>query len=377
MPIRSRVQPRTLVRCYQRNESECSKEKPMQYNSQNEQMKRKYEQYLTHSQGLGSDSVKVARRALAKYDEFSKHADYKTFNAQKAIDFKEYLREQGLAKTTHANCIKQMNKFFEWLAVQPGYRSKIKRDAVDYLNISHKEKQLLRTGRVEHTPTLENVRKLVESIQPITEVDQRDRALISFLCLTGMRDSAVATLPLKAFDANTLLIDQNPDDGVKTKFSKHIYSKMFRFDAQMVRYVLDWVTYLYKRGFSGADPMFPRSKNRKEEGNLSFQDAQEVEPVFWRDGTSVQRLVKQRSETAGLEYFHPHLYRHLAIQLALSKARSGEEIKARRYIALSCQITDWVGAIATRVQTERSGCKPTTVRYVGEDEHPLIGNSSR
>ncbi len=300
----------------------------MTYNSKNEQMKRKYEQYLTHSKGLGIDSINVARRALARYDAFSKHADYKTFNAQKAIDFKAYLDAQKMAKTTHANCIKQMKQFFEWLALQPGYKSKIQRDAVDYLNLSHKEKQLLRTGKVEHIPTLENVRQLVQSIQPVTEVDQRDCALISFLCLTGMRDSAVATLPLKSFNSNTLLVDQNPEDGVKTKFTKRIYSKMFRFDEQMVQHVLDWVAYLYKRGFVGTDPMFPRSKNRKEEGNLSFQDAQEVEPVFWKDGTNIQRVVKQRSEAAGLEYFHPHLYRHLAIQLALTRARGGDEIKA-------------------------------------------------
>ncbi len=300
----------------------------MTYNSINEQMKRKYETYLTHSKGLGDDSIKVARRALARYDAFTKHADYKTFNAQKAIDFKVYLQAQKLAKTTHANCIKQMKQFFEWLSWQPGYKSKIQRDAVDYLNLSHKEKQLLRTGKLEHIPTLEDVRQLVESIQPLTEVDKRDRALISFLCLTGMRDSAVATLSLKAFDANTLLVDQNPEDGVKTKFTKRIYSKMFHFDEQMVQYVLDWVAYLYKRGFVGTDPMFPRSKNRKEEGNLSFQDALEVEPVFWKDGTNIQRVVKQRAEEAGLKYFHPHLYRHLAIQLAISKAQNGKEIKA-------------------------------------------------
>ena len=300
----------------------------MTYNSTNEQMKRKYEAYLTHSKGLGDDSIKVARRALARYDAFTKHADYKTFNTQKAIDFKEYLRLQKLAKTTHANCIKQIKQFFEWLSMQPGYKSKIKRDAVDYLNLSHKEKQLLRTGKAEHGPSLDNVRQLVQSIQPVTEVDQRDRALISFLCLTGMRDSAVATLPLKAFDSNTLLVDQDPENGVKTKFTKHIYSKMFRFDDNMVQYVLDWVAYLYKRGFVGTDPMFPRSKNRKEDGNLSFQDAQEVEPVFWKDGTNIQRIVKQRSQEAGLEYFHPHLYRHAAIQLALGKAQSGAEMKA-------------------------------------------------
>lgn len=300
----------------------------MTYNSKNEEIKRKYEVHLGHIKGVGSDSITVARRALARYDAFTKNADYKTFNEQKAVDFKDYLQAQKLAKTTHANCVKQVHKFFSWLREQPGYKSRIQQSAVNCLNLSNKEKQMLKTGKIEHVPSLDDVRQLVGSIRPITEVDQRDRALISFLCLTGMRDSAVATLPLKAFDSNTLFVDQNPEDGVKAKFAKHIYSKMFRFDDKMVQYVLDWVAYLYKRGFVGKDPMFPRSKNRKEEGNLSFQDALEVEPVFWTDGTNIQRIVKQRSEVAGLKYFHPHLYRHLAVQLALSRARSGDEIKA-------------------------------------------------
>lgn len=300
----------------------------MSCNSKNEQIKRRYEAYLRHSKGLAEASLKVARRALATYDRFSNHADYKQFNEQKAIAFKEYLEQQKLAKTTHANCLKQMKQFFEWLSLQAGYKSRITRVAVDYLNLSRKEKQLLKTGGSVHMPSLADVKSLVESIPPNTEVNLRDRALISFLCLTGMRDSAVATLPLKSFDTNSLMVDQDPANGVKTKFTKHIWSKMFRFDNDLVQNVLSWVELLRRKGFTGGDPLFPRSKVYKEAGNLSFQEAVEVEAEFWTDGTNVQRIIKKRSEEGNLEYFHPHTYRHLAIQLAFQKAKCGADIKA-------------------------------------------------
>jgi hypothetical protein len=47
---------------------------------------------------------------------------------------------------------------------------------------------------------LEYVRRLVDSIVVSNEIDQRDRAMISFTLLSGMRDQAIASLPLGCFD---------------------------------------------------------------------------------------------------------------------------------------------------------------------------------
>ena len=300
----------------------------MNINGNNEVLKRKYESYLEHSKGLGEASRKVARRALAEYDKFSENRDYKLFNKQKAIQFKEYLNEKKTAKTTHSNCLKQMKQFFEWLSMQPGYKSKITRESIEYLNLSRKEKQLLKTGKPKLTPALEDVKKLVASIPQNTEVELRDRALIAFLCSTGMRDSAVATLPMMAFDSKQMLVRQNPLLGVKTKFTKNIISKVYHFDPMLIQCICAWEKKLKEKGFGGKDPLFPSSLECKEEGNVSFKPASEVKPVFWKDGTNVQRIVKIRSEAANLTYFHPHTFRHLAIQLALEKAKTGAEIKA-------------------------------------------------
>jgi integrase len=183
-------------------------------------------------------------------------------------------------------------------------------------------------GRARKIPNIEYVKKLAGSIIGQTEVNLRDRALIAFTCLTGMRDNAISSLPLKAFDREKLIIYQNPNYGIRTKFAKNITSKVFNFDDILLSYFLEWHNKLKENGFDENAPLFPRSKSKITEGNLSYEPSDEVEPIFWQSGAGVRNVFKHRAEKAGLEYYPPHTYRHLAIRLALAKATNGEEFKA-------------------------------------------------
>ena len=53
------------------------------------------------------------------------------------------------------------------------------------------------------------------------EVDRRNRALIAFILMTGMRDTAVASLRMKHIDIARALVTQDPRE-VRTKFRKLI-----------------------------------------------------------------------------------------------------------------------------------------------------------
>ena len=76
-------------------------------------------------------------------------------------------------------------------------------------------------------PTFEEARDIIESISTANETDRRDRALISFALITGIRISAISSLKMKCFDRKKKLIDQNPGDRVRTKNAKHILTTFF------------------------------------------------------------------------------------------------------------------------------------------------------
>jgi len=194
--------------------------------------------------------------------------------------------------------------------------------------LSEKEERIATQYIPRKYPPLEYVVKLANSIQITSEIDLRDRGLISFTLLSGMRDKAIVTLPLGCFDEETLTITQNPRQGVQTKFSKYIPSTLFRFNDELVGYVIEWVKHLKTKGFGSQDPLFPCSKLGQGKDNLSFEQATKVQPIFWQGTGRFREIFKKRSQEAGLPYYPPHTFRHLAIDLAFKHCRTGEQIKA-------------------------------------------------
>ena len=302
-------------------------------NIKNEQVKRKFFKWLKEADGCCDSTVNNIEKAILIYEDFTKQADLNTFNSNKAEDFKKWIKEREfrgkiISITTYHTYLRYLKKFFSWLSWQTGYKSKITPDIIRYLNISLKDERIATQNAPRNYPLLEYVIKLADSIKITSEIDLRDRALISFTLLSGMRDKAISTLPLGCFNEETFIISQNPKQGVQTKFSKYIQTTLFKFNDKLVQYVLDWTKHLREKGFGSQDPLFPRSKMKQSENALSFEESSEVEPIFWHNANRIREIFKTRCKNAVLPYFPPHTYRHLAVSLALKNCKNGEQIKA-------------------------------------------------
>ncbi len=304
-------------------------------NLENEITKRKYYDFLKESQGYSDGSISAVKKSIYRYEEFTDFEDFSKFTKKKAVDYKKWLEEKKdprskkqISITTCYHYLRLLKDFFKWLSYQPSYKSKINPMEVEFLKLPKEKVRIANSHKREHYPSLGQVKEVVSTIQIRNELDMRDRALISFTLLSGMRNSAICSLPLGCFDVNTLQVCQDPKRGVKTKFSKTINSLLFKFDDDMLNYILEWVRYLKEvKHFNDTDPMFPKNKVENAQGaNTFFSDS--VEPAFWQSVTSLREVFKQRFKNAGLEYFPPHCFRHLAVNIAVAKCRNGHEIKA-------------------------------------------------
>ncbi len=304
-------------------------------NLENEKSKNKYFDYLRESAGYSDVTITAHKKAIYRYEEFTDFENFKHFTKKRAIDYKNWLEKKKVHKTnktisltTVYHYVRNLREFFLWLAHQPKYKSQIVLTDVEYLKLPKAKARIATSSKREDFPTLEQIKKVVNSIEINSEIDLRDRALISFTLLSGMRERAIITLPVVCFDKDRMLINQDPKFGVKTKFSKTIRSYIFGFDEKMVKYFLEWYEYLrIEKLFGNIDPIFPKNKVVNAENSLSFV-SNEVESQFWQSATSIRDVFKQRFEDAGIEYFSPHTFRHLAILTALAKCRNGQEIKA-------------------------------------------------
>jgi len=105
-----------------------------------------------------------------------------------------------------------------------------------------------------------------------TELERRDRALITFTLVTGARDGAIASMKLKHVDLIEKSVSQDARE-VKTKFSKTFTTSFFPVGEEMWVIVADWVTYLRENKLWDTTTRFSRDARLRwaQIGNLRFR----------------------------------------------------------------------------------------------------------
>ena len=299
----------------------------------NERIKRQYFAYLKEAKRHSDPTVDAAAKALHRFDEYNKYRDFKTFHFEQAVAFKKHLADQNaeqsgkqLSKATLYATLTQLKRFFQWLAWQPGYKSRFQHSDAEYFNLSDKDTRIATAQRDPRVPTLEQVRHVIRTMPSSDEIERRDRALLAFTLLTGARDSAIASMKLKHLDLIERRVFQDARD-VKTKFSKSFNTYFFPVGAEFQLIVADWVGYLMTDKLWGNDdPLFPATC--VELGPDRQFGATGLNRAHWSTASPIRRIFREAFHQAGLPYFNPHSLRNTLVRLGQDVCQSPEEFKA-------------------------------------------------
>jgi len=177
------------------------------HNADNERIKRKYFIFLKEAKRQNESSVDAVAKAISRFESYTKYRDFKAFHFEQAVGFKNHLAKQpnqqtgkNLSKATLNSTLGQLKAFFQWLAMQSGYKSRINYTDTEYFNLSEKEVRIATARRETAVPTLEQIKHVIATMPDNSAIEQRNRALIAFTLLTGARDSAIASMILKHID---------------------------------------------------------------------------------------------------------------------------------------------------------------------------------
>lgn len=280
-------------------------------NPNNERIKREYFHHQKQALGRSDQTIRQIARSLARFEDLTGRRDFKSFDQRQAVDFKEKLGKSGIAPATILTTLNDLKLFFGWLALQPGFKRAIKAADIDYLNLSEKAVRAATAPADKDYPTLPMIEKLVAAMQSGTAIEKRDRALIAFTAITGIRDGALVTLKLKHFDEARRLVLQNPNE-VATKFSKRIDTFLFPLNDEFEAIVLDWISYLRKvELFGESDPLFPKTA-LGQDGDRCFK-ADGLSRDHWANASQVRIIFKAAFRKAGLREFTPHRFRDMIV----------------------------------------------------------------
>lgn len=303
------------------------------HNADNERLKRRYFTYLKEAKRYSEASIDVVAQAVHRFERYNRFRDFKAFRIEQAVAFKRHLAAQTnersgkpLSKSTVHSALNALRNFFQWLAGQPGFRSRLTYSDADYFNLSEKETRVAKAHREQRVPTLEQIRHVLERMPGTTEIEKRNRALIAFTILTGARDRAIASFKIKHVDLTERCVHQDARE-VQTKFSKTFTTTFFPIGNDIREIVEDWIEFLTRDKLWGPDdPLFPAT--RVDIGANRLFEAVGLGRKHWSDAGPIRKVFKEAFERAGLPYFNPHSFRNTLAVLGGKLCRSPEQFKA-------------------------------------------------
>ena len=303
------------------------------HNAENERIKRTYLTFLKEAKRQNVSSVDAVAMAISRFESYTKYRDFKAFHFEQAVGFKKHLAQQTnqqtgkpLSKATQNSTLGQLKAFFQWLAMQPGYKSRISYPDTEYFNLSEKDVRIASAHRRKAVPTLDQIHHVIQVMPNQTAIEKRNQSLIAFTLLTGARDSAIASMKLKHIDLDGHNIFQDARE-VNTKFSKTFTTYFFPVEDSIRQIVYDWVRYLKEELLWGNDdPLFPKT-NVVVGDNRSFK-ASGLKNEHWSTASPIRKIFKDAFALAGLPYFNPHSIRNTLTSLGQTLCQSQEEFKA-------------------------------------------------
>jgi integrase len=303
------------------------------HNPANERIKRTYFAFLKEAKRHSEPTVDATAKALNRFEVYTKYRDFKAFHFEQAIAFKNHLAEQRghqsgekLSKATLHATLTQLKRFFQWLAWQPSYKSRVHYADAEYFNLSEKDTRIATAKRQQKVPTLEQIKHVINKMPFGTEIEHRNRALVAFTLLTGARDRAIASLKLKHVDLIAGCVHQDARE-VKTKFSKTFTTFFFPVGEEIRAIVSEWVSYLRDEKLWGNDdPLFPATRVALGP-DRQFASAG-LSREHWSNATPIRTIFHEAFASAGLPYFNPHSFRNTLVQLGEEICKTPEQFKA-------------------------------------------------
>jgi site-specific recombinase XerD len=219
----------------------------VKHNASNERVKREYFRFLAEARGRDTATIDRVAKSLARFEADTRYKDFKRFHREQAVAFKRRLGEatserssERLSKATVQSILRDLKAFFEWLAREPGYRSKIEFADADYFNLNEKDVSIARARREKAVPTLEQVRHVLAAMPSANSLERRDRALVAFAAITGARVMALATFRLGHINLEAGHVEQDART-VATKFAKTFRTVFMPVCDGATKIVTEWV----------------------------------------------------------------------------------------------------------------------------------------
>ena len=296
-------------------------------NPSNERLRHAYIEHLRDARKLSEKTIDAAMRHLSELERFISGKNFERLSKSQAKAFSDQLHVRSskagagtLSSSSIVHTMNDLQAFYAWLTTIKG--RKVDPEAVARLTASRRALMDHRSKPDKAPPTPELMRAMITAIGDKTVLERRDRALVAFIYLTGMRVSAVISTLCKHVKLLERRIDQDARE-VNTKFGKNMLTTWFPVGEDIEQIVAAWLKERQDGGAGPDDPLFPAKPRHR----LPSDTTPETE-TGWVTTGPLRRVFRDACQAAGIDYINPHSVRRTLMLLGLEMCATWEELKA-------------------------------------------------
>src|SRR3954469_20388526 len=162
-------------------------------------MKRDYTFFLQAASGKQDATIDAGLRAIERFEISTGRKPFSKFHVEQARSFRAGLVEQTgrngapLSAATVTTTLKHLRNFFLWLSREPGFRSKLNANDANYFTPSDQDLRIAAARREGPIPTVDEGVGGLDAMPSGNLIEKRNRAVIAFTLLTGVRDGALVS----------------------------------------------------------------------------------------------------------------------------------------------------------------------------------------
>lgn len=225
------------------------------YNNANEIVKYKFFEHLENRKD-GKDSKTVTQyiNAIHEFEIATDFKDFRKYNSDWAIAFKNYLNDkinartgQSISKSLYFHYNNFVRQLFEWLIVNEKDYAKITQKSIDYFYVTRNDKNKARATGHQESHDIADILATIRKMPAVNEIEMRNKAMMSLFLLTSPRISSLQEARIKSikhfkdYDAWAFMQDPRLQN---TKFAKNITAFFVRQCLDIIDNVISWREYL-------------------------------------------------------------------------------------------------------------------------------------
>lgn len=295
------------------------KEKQHLFNPSNERIKYKYRIHIKRALRKDDKTIIAELKYLREYEIFSLFVGFEKYDSMQAHKYIDYLCDKQYSPSYINDAVRSLRNFLTWLERQKGYRSKIDYNDIDYLNITDNQRRRAKAAEHQKAYSYKEIIDTIRKMPNRTIIERRNKAIISLNALCSLRISELRTVKIKNLieEEGKYFIYVNPKD-IESKRSKTRYADFVALPQDILDNVINWKNELIqKHQFTSKDPLFPKIPSNFNQSNLLESTITKEE---LKSSTQIRDIFKTTFKKAGLEYIHPHNFRHTRTRFAMKQS---------------------------------------------------------